>query len=375
MRFPDDVPVLTDSVVTLRPHTLDDGPAVLEQCTDPDSIAWTTIPVPYSAADANEWLGSIVPRGWAANTSLCFAIEYEGRFAGSADLRPRGGGEAEVGYGLHPAFRGKGVMRRALNLLLDWGFDQQGLSVVHWRANAGNWASRRTVWSLGFSFGPTIPRLLEQRGVRYDGWTGWIGKGDPRKPHRRWLVPPVLETERLRLRPWRDEDGDRLVEAANDAVLRQAIPDSPLPRTAEQVPGYLQRVHLMAANDARLAWCVADPDTDQALGNVALFDFDAGPGPDDDTAEIGYWSHPQGRGRGLLTEAVDLAVTWAMRPGADGGLGLRRLYLMTAAGNTASRRLAERAGFRHVGTERSAAPTADGGWDDMTVYDRLRPGA
>lgn len=194
MKFPDDVPTLTDGVVTLRAHRPADVPRIVEQCNDPESIAWTTVPAPYDEDDAREWIGSVVPSGWAEDATYCFAIEREGRFAGSVDLRVRASGEAEIGFGLHPDTRGAGVMRRAVALILDWGFGEHGLHVVHWRAHVGNWASRRVVWSLGFSFGPTIPRLLEQRGVRHDGWTGWIGAADPRQPSERWLVPPVLES-------------------------------------------------------------------------------------------------------------------------------------------------------------------------------------
>jgi RimJ/RimL family protein N-acetyltransferase len=43
-----------------------------------------------------------------------FAIAYGGRFAGSVDLRFDGIGGAEVGFGLAPWARGKGVMTRAL---------------------------------------------------------------------------------------------------------------------------------------------------------------------------------------------------------------------------------------------------------------------
>ena len=50
----------------------------------------------------------------------------------------------------------------------------------------------------------------------------------------------------------------------------------------------------------------------------------------------------------------------------------RRLFLLTAQSNLASQRLAERAGFVRVGTERASAETAEGGWEDNALYDRLR---
>jgi RimJ/RimL family protein N-acetyltransferase len=369
VRYPDEVPTLTDGRVTLRAHARADVPRIVEQCRDPESIRWTTVPTPYDERDAQEWIGSVVPAGWSDDATYCFAIEHGGVFAGSVDLRIRGGGEAEIGFGLHPGARGGHVMRRALALLLDWGFDR-GIEVVHWRAFVGNWSSRRTVWALGFRFGPTIPGLLPHRGERRDGWTGWIGRDDPREPVEPWLVPPVLEADGVRLRPWRDDDAAGLVEAANDPVMREWVPDSPLPRTPDEVPPYLLRVRLAAATNQRVAWCVADRDTDGVLGNVALFDFEDG--ADDLTAQVGYWSHPVGRGRGAMTAGLRAVCEWAMRPSRAGGLGARRLYLLTSSRNDASRRLAERVGFVHVGTERASAPVAGGGYEDNALYDLVR---
>jgi RimJ/RimL family protein N-acetyltransferase len=73
-----------------------------------------------------------------------------------------------------------------------------------------------------------------------------------------------------------------------------------------------------------------------------------------------------------MTTALRTAVAWAMTGVADGGLGVRRLYLLTAESNAASRRLAERVGFVHVGTERRSAPAAGGGFEDNALYDLLR---
>ena len=40
-------------------------------------------------------------------------------------------------------------------------------------------------------------------------------------------------------------------------------------------------------------------------------------------AEIGYWAHPEARGRGVTSAAVELVVAHAFAPIADGGLGRR----------------------------------------------------
>lgn len=365
MRFPDDVPVLSDGLVTLRAHRDDDLDGIVEQCNDAQSIAWTMIPLPYGREQAVEWVGTAIPAGWHDGSDLHLAIEVDGRFAGSAGLRPEVHGPAEIAFGLHPAVRGRGVAARAVRLLLDWAFDERGHSVVTWRANVGNWPSRRVAWATGFRFGPTIPRMLVQRGERHDAWTGWIGADDSRQPKCRWFDVPVLESERLRLRAWRDDDGDRLVDASNDPRLRRFIPHSPIPHALEQVPSYLLRVHQMASEGSRLSWCVADRETDEALGNVALFDFEG-----DGSAQLGYWTHPKARGQGVLSEAARMVADWALAP-APQGFGLRRLYLFAAVSNGASRRVADQAGFVHVGTERAAAPRGTD-YEDNAVYDRLR---
>jgi RimJ/RimL family protein N-acetyltransferase len=114
---------------------------------------------------------------------------------------------------------------------------------------------------------------------------------------------------------------------------------------------------------------IADPDTDELLGNVSIFDLLNR--HDKTTGEIGYWAHPEARGRGLMSTAVRLVVGHAFTPIQQGGLGLRRLTLYAAEGNTASRHVAEANGFTHTGTARSAARRRDGSYLDLHSYDLL----
>lgn len=356
--FPDDVPTLTDGAVTLRAHRPDDAPRVIEQCTDPASVRWTQVPSPYGAEQARDFLETRVAGSWDSGATWIFAIEHEGLFAGTVDLRPHGLGEAEIGFGLHPSARGHGVARRAVALLLDWAVAEHDVAVVHWRCDEGNWASRRTAWALGFRFGPTIPA---RRG-RPDRWTAWWGRDDARVPTTRWLSPVELVGDGVRLRAWGPGDGSALVEAAHDPVLRAAIPHSPLPVTADEVASYLLQVEVRAAQGERVAWCVESTDTGQVLGNVALFGFEDG------SAEVGCWAHPAGRGRGAIATALRLVVDHALAE-----LDVRRLDVLTAATNHAARRLATRAGFDLVGIETATMPTTDGGWAGTARYE-LVPG-
>jgi RimJ/RimL family protein N-acetyltransferase len=88
-------------------------------------------------------------------------------------------------------------------------------------------------------------------------------------------------------------------------------------------------------------------------------------------AEVGYWMHPSARGTGIATDAVRLLVRHATIDRLDGGLGLRRLTLRTAAGNLASQRVAAKAGFERTGVERAAERLGDGTFDDLVGWDQL----
>ncbi len=172
-------PLLRDSGdILLRAHIPEDAEAIFEQCQDPDMARFTSIPVPYSRGDV-DWFLAHVAAGWSDGTMAAFAIEVNGVFAGSIDLRLQEGAWAEVGFGLAPWARGRGVVTRALRLVLEWGFTDLGLTGVHWRAVVGNDASLRAAQKCGFVLEGVVRGLLVHRGERLDGWIGTLLASDP----------------------------------------------------------------------------------------------------------------------------------------------------------------------------------------------------
>jgi RimJ/RimL family protein N-acetyltransferase len=87
--------------------------------------------------------------------------------------------------------------------------------------------------------------------------------------------------------------------------------------------------------------------------------------------EIGYWTHPQARGAGLMTEAVTLAVRHALLPAEEGGLGLNRMLLRAAVGNQASIRVAQKAGFTRSGIDRAGDRLGNAQVVDVVRFDLL----
>ncbi len=371
--WPTTAPVLSDGVVTLRAHRAADIDAVWAQCQDPEIQRWTSVPLPYERANAEYFVTVALPSGWQAPLGTKgFAIEAldagRPRFAGTVELRPDGTRGAEVGFGLAPWARGRGVMARALRIALRWAFGVVGIEVVLWRAPVGNWASRRVAWACGFQVEGAVRGLLESRGVRSDGWVGSLRRGEEMQSRGPWLDVPEIHGERVHLRPWRDEDVPRMVEV----VLRPGVPALAVaPAPAVRAGG---RRSLPAARSGpppprgrRWAGALADPATGTSLGSVDAVRA----GPARSRGRDRLLLNPDARGRGLMTDAVRMVVRHAVLPVADGGLGLPRLSVRAATGNVPSCRVAEAAGFRRLGVQRAVDPQPDGPADDLVCYDLL----
>ena len=353
-------PTHTDGVVTLRAHRESDEQGVVEQSCDPLSRQWTRVPVPYDLDDARSFVGEFIPRSWADDSEWGFAVEYDGRYAGTISLRNEGEGIAEIAFGSHPAARGTGAIERALRLLVAWGFDEQGLRTIVWRANRGNWASRKLAWRLGFSFDGTVRQWLPHRGELRDGWVGTLLRDEPREPRSTWLDVPTLEADGLRLRPWRGSDVPRIVEGCSDPVTERWLGQIPAPYGEADALAWLESTMERQASGTAMNWAVVDPADDVVLASVGWFNHTP-----EVEAEVGYWTHPEARGRRVATRATAAAVRYCVEV-----LGVRRVTAFAAVDNVGSRRVIEANGFTQYAVERLGAWVRDGR-EDMALYDLL----
>ncbi|PPK93398.1 RimJ/RimL family protein N-acetyltransferase [Kineococcus xinjiangensis] len=362
-------PRLTDGQdLLLRPHTAADLDALVAQCQDPEEQRWTRVAVPFGAAEAEEHLAR-AEQGWADGTLVSFAVEHDGRYVGRVHLRPDDSGWAELGFATSAGFRGRGLTVRAVRAALGWGFDELGLEGVHWRARLGNWASRRVAWACGFRVEGVLRGGCVLRDGRHDAWVGSLRREDPREPASPWFDVPVLDGDGVRLRPWRADDAERVVEACDDPRTRRWLPHLPAPYTRAHAEWYLDFQQEEAAAGGGVYWCVADGD-DRCVASVSV--MIAGRGAGAGAAELGWWTHPAARGRGVMTRAARLAAGHALASREAGGLGLHRLLVRVAEGNAASQAVAVRLGAREVGRDREAELLRDGSRQDLLRYDLLR---
>ncbi|MGW2822789.1 GNAT family N-acetyltransferase [Streptomyces sp. NPDC001443] len=156
----------------------------------------------------------------------------------------------------------------------------------------------------------------------------------------------------LLLRPWTAADAPALVETYRDAALRRwttgAVDDE------EGAASWVREQGRGRVTGERLAFAVVErrPDGTEGApaGHVVLKRPVAGaPG-----AEVGYWTAASARGRGLAPRALAVLVDWAFAAFAEDGL--TRLELLHQQDNTASCRVAEKAGFAFTALLPAAPP-------------------
>jgi RimJ/RimL family protein N-acetyltransferase len=169
-----------------------------------------------------------------------------------------------------------------------------------------------------------------------------------------------LEGERVLLRPFELRDAVAIRDAARDG---EAFLPPNVPAGGEPLNWWLtQGVHDLAKTGLGLHLAVVDRATGELSGAIGIFRVDWMAG----AAESGYGVRPSARGRGLATDALRTIAAWVL-----GEAGLNRLELRINAGNAASLRVAEKAGFRHEGLLRSSDREEDGTLADQHVFSLL----
>ena len=155
-------------------------------------------------------------------------------------------------------------------------------------------------------------------------------------------APPVLQGQKTRLRPLREDDLVLVQRWFNDPEVRHWLHQSDRPdATLETVREHFWRP---VAEGRAIAWVIETPDG-QPTGTLRLLEIDRHHGRAELAISIGeteQWD------RGLGTDAIQLALVHAFQT-----LGLRRVGLITDADNSRGIRCYEKAGFVREGLLRS----------------------
>lgn len=138
---------------------------------------------------------------------------------------------------------------------------------------------------------------------------------------------PTLKTQRLILRPVDHQDADDIVRIAGNYEVSKWLVPVPHPYLLSDAHDFL---NLVKSGEEGPVWSIRQ--YDRMIGVIGLDDI------------VGYYLQPESWGLGLMSEAVEAVVSWRFSLG-----DLERIGSGYFDGNEGSRRVLEKAGFRHIG--------------------------
>jgi RimJ/RimL family protein N-acetyltransferase len=173
---------------------------------------------------------------------------------------------------------------------------------------------------------------------------------------------PVLETARLRLRPFTLADAPDVRRLAGDRAVAENTLTVPHPYPEGAAEAWIGTHAEGWAAGRQAVYAVTDASTGALVGAVGLALTPAHAG-----AELGYWIGRESWGRGYATEAAA-----ALCDHAFAALGVHRVQARHLVRNPASGRVMQKLGMRQEGVLRGAVRKW-GRFEDLALYAVLAP--
>ena len=173
-------------------------------------------------------------------------------------------------------------------------------------------------------------------------------------------MPVSIAGRTCRLRQWLGSDAEALVPLANDPYIARYLSHVfPQPYTRADADRWIRE------HAAETAGQFAIEVNGELAGGIG---FIVGQGERVGTASLGYWLGRRFWGKGVMTEAVQVATQWAFDT-----LRVRRVWANVMAPNVGSSRALEKAGYVLEGKMNLAICDRRGLIHDELIYARMRP--
>ena len=153
----------------LREWQQSDAKGLVEHANNPNVAKWLTnqFPYPYRIEDAISYLGSIKDD----NPTRVFAIVVDGIAVGSIGIFPQADiheKTAEIGYWLSEKYWGRGIMSKAIQEIVAYGFKTFDIIRVFARPFSTNMGSQRVLEKAGFELEARLKKALYKNGEVMD---------------------------------------------------------------------------------------------------------------------------------------------------------------------------------------------------------------
>ncbi|MCJ8238834.1 GNAT family N-acetyltransferase [Peteryoungia algae] len=149
----------------------------------------------------------------------------------------------------------------------------------------------------------------------------------------------IVETERVVLRNWRDEDRDLFREINRDEKVMAFFP---FRRSHAECDQLFNRNRDMITGTGLGFYALADRDTDEAMGFCGLAPVDLPGILPEGSVEIGWRLATRFWGKGYVTEAAERLVEHGLT-----ALGLAKIYAFAVQNNDRSIAVMRRLGMEH----------------------------
>ena len=153
---------------------------------------------------------------------------------------------------------------------------------------------------------------------------------------------PILETERLLLRPFTQADADDVQRLAGDRAIAATTLSIPHPYEDGMAEAWIAGQQEMIERGKSTPFAMERKCDGALIGSINLMDIQAG-----HQAEFGYWVGVPYWNCGYCTEAAQAMLDFAFAE-----LGLVRVHARHLSRNPSSGRVMQKLGMRHEGTRR-----------------------
>ena len=148
----------------------------------------------------------------------------------------------------------------------------------------------------------------------------------------------MIETERLIIRPWREEDRADYLATCNTEAVTANLGG---PASIEDIDAGLGRIHKSQEDNGFCFWALERKADGAFLGYCGLKVTNLPGTPVEKDVEIGWRLRDDAWGQGYATEAAEAVLDWAW-----GNLDVARIVSFTIPTNLASQRVMERIGMK-----------------------------